>query len=895
MIPILYEATELNFTSNGVCRLAEATECHVTEERNGEYELTLTYPITGKYYNQIQEGMYIAATHDDKSDRQPFRIYRRSAPFNGLVQFFAHHISYMLNNIILNPITAGSAADAFDQMETDTITTNPFTMWTDVTTAGNFKNETPSSIRSALGGKRGSILDVYGGEYEWDMFTVKLHAQRGNNSGVTIRYGKNLTDLDQTIDAGGIYNAIVPFWFGTVDDVDVLVTLPEHYVAASGVTSPVMVVMDFSSEFQDQPTEAQLRSAASSFLSNNQPWIPSENIKISFVQLWQTEEYKDVAVLQRLSLCDRVNVYYPAMGITAENVEIIKVVYNVLLDRYDSMELGDARSTFADTLIDPMETAIEAATQNLASKSYMQSAIENSTQQIVGGMGGNIVIALDANGWPVELLMMDTKDKSTAVNVWRWNLGGFGHSHDGYDGPFSDFAITQDGKINANFITAGTMLANRIKGGTLSLGGVDNGNGVLHVYDASGNLIGKWDKDGADISGVLTLLGDDILYTVGEKKQVVFYYSSGEPHYKNALEEAMRFEGYDSSNNLMATRNWGYASDSNIFDMTIIPTNTSPVGPQANRIIFFYKGASNINNISFNDMVESANSRSSHLMLREETSYNSSTNVVEFRMLDTGTEIFKITKAEAQIGSINAYNDGSSSYGSYMRTTTTDNLIKLYSGQASNSFSQLIIGNKHGTNNFKQIRLELAAGPKIRIDADSQIFITDSSTGGTDTDNSDYMDVHNGYIRIRSRYTSGGTSLYTQIDLSPGQSYQKASTSSIRYKHNIEPLHDDILDPHRLYNLKPKQFRYNLEVPLQYPDMYGNTLPGFIAEDVADVYPAAVIHHPAHSGDIESWDERRIIPPMLSLIQEQHEQIEALTERVNQLETLVNQLLNERT
>lgn len=493
MIPILYEATETNFTSNGVCRLAEATECTVTEARNGEYELTLTYPITGKYYDQIVEGMFIAATHDDKSDRQPFRIYRRSAPFNGLVQFFAHHISYALNNIVLNPITATSAADAFDQMETDTVTTNPFTMWTDVTASGTFETTTPASIRSVLGGSRGSVLDVFGGEYEWDMLTVKLHNQRGLDSDATIRYGKNLTNLNQVIDTGGIYNAIVPFWFGTVDDEDVLVTLPEDYVAADGVTSPVMVVKDFSSEWQDQPTVAQLRAKAASYLSSNKPWIPSENIKISFVQLWQTEEYKDVAVLQRLSLCDRVNVYYPALGITAEGVKIIKTVYNVLLDRYDEMELGDARSSFADTLINPLENAIVEASQS--SKSFLQKAIDHATKLITGGLGGHIVFMYDANGKPTEMLVMDTEDVGTAVHVLRINVNGIGFSSNGVNGPFTS-AWTLDGQFVADFITAGTMLANRIKGGTLSLGGLDNGNGVLIVYDANNNEIGRWDQEG---------------------------------------------------------------------------------------------------------------------------------------------------------------------------------------------------------------------------------------------------------------------------------------------------------------------------------------------------------------------------------------------------------------
>lgn len=498
MIPILYDSSETSFASNGICRLADATSCIVTEARNGEYELTFTYPITGKYYDQIAEGMYVSATHDDTGDRQAFCIYRRSAPISGLVQFWAHHISYELNNIVLNPTTATSAADAFSQIEQNTVTTNPFAMWTDLVAVGTFKTDVPATVRSILGGSQGSILDVYGGEYEWDMRTVKLHAARGVNSGVTIRYGKNLADINQVIDVSGIYNAIVPFWFGTVNEVDTLVTLPEGYVAAAGVTNAILAVKDFSGEFDSQPTQAQLRSKASSFLASNRPWIPNENISIKFVQLWQTEEYKDVAVLQRLSLCDKVNVYYPALGITAENVEIIKTVYNVLLDRYDEMELGQAKSTFADSLISPVDAAIQTATEGLASKSYTQSAIDRATQMITGGLGGHVVFVYDANDQPTEILIMDTADTSTAVNVLRMNVNGIGFSSHGVNGPFAS-AWTLDGQFVADFITAGTMSANRINGGTLTLGGVDNGDGVLTVNNAAGSEVVRLNNAGIKI------------------------------------------------------------------------------------------------------------------------------------------------------------------------------------------------------------------------------------------------------------------------------------------------------------------------------------------------------------------------------------------------------------
>lgn len=498
MIPILYDSSETSFASNGICRLADATSCIVTEARNGEYELTFAYPITGKYYDQIAEGMYVSATHDDTGDRQAFCIYRRSAPISGLVQFWAHHISYELNNIVLNPTTATSAADAFSQIEQNTVATNPFTMWTDLVAIGTFKTDVPATVRSILGGSQGSILDVYGGEYEWDMRTVKLHAARGVNSGVTIRYGKNLADINQVIDAGGIYNAIVPFWFGTVNEVDTLVTLPEGYVAATGVTNVILAVKDFTSEFDSQPTQAQLRAKATTFLNDNRPWIPNENIKVKFVQLWQTEEYKDVAVLQRLGLCDRVNVYYPALGITAENVEIIKTVYNVLLDRYDEMELGQAKSTFADSLISPVDAAIQTATEGLASKSYTQSAIDRATQMITGGLGGHVVFVYDANDQPTEILIMDTADTSTAVNVLRMNVNGIGFSSNGVNGPFTS-AWTLDGQFVADFITAGTMSANRINGGTLTLGGVDNGDGVLTVNNAAGSEVVRLNNAGIKI------------------------------------------------------------------------------------------------------------------------------------------------------------------------------------------------------------------------------------------------------------------------------------------------------------------------------------------------------------------------------------------------------------
>lgn len=495
MIPILYEATETEFTSNGIGRLRDCISCRVTEERNGKYECEFKYPVTGKRYADIVEGCFISVTHDDTGDRQPFIIYRRSAPINGVVTFNAHHVSYQLNNVVLNPFTAGSATEVMAKIPINSINTNPFTFWTDKETTANFNLSNPASVRSILGGSRGSVLDTFGGgEYEFTNYTVKLYQRRGTDTDVTIRYGKNMADLEQQKDVSGVYNAIVPYWAG--GEGDNVVMLDEKIVIADGVTNAVPVARDFSADFQNEPTQAQLRARAKSFLSSNKPWVPDENIKVDFVQLWQTSQYKDVASLQRVKLCDTVNVYYPKLGITAEGVKIIRIVYNVLLDRYDEMELGDARSTFAETVL--KQAAETMATSGFVKTTAMQKAIDHATKLITGGLGGHVVFNLNADGEPEEILVMDTADTSTAVNVIRINANGIGFSTNGYNGPFNT-AWTLDGNFVADFITTGTLNANLIKTGvladtnnntmfnlstgelTMKKGSINIGNGVFSV------------------------------------------------------------------------------------------------------------------------------------------------------------------------------------------------------------------------------------------------------------------------------------------------------------------------------------------------------------------------------------------------------------------------------
>ncbi len=470
MIPILYEANTTSFTNNGIGRLSDCISCVVQEKESGIYECKFKYPMTGMHYSDIQEKRIIYCIHDDTKTCQPFEIYSRSAPIKGVVTFFAHHVSYKLGNVILDPFTATSCAEAFTKLKTYEINQSDFSFWTDKEAAGDFEIKVPTATRAVLAGEEGSILDAFdGGDYEWDGYTVKLYHDRGADNNVYIRYGVNMTGMTQETDDSDVYNAVVPFWYHEStgeDDPEVLVTVTGKIVRASSATTQTLrpVVLDLSDQWVEAPTQQQLINYSETFMNQNTVWKLKENIKVNFIALWQTEDYRNVAPLQRVALYDYVWAIHDELGVR-KKLQVVEVNYNVLTERYDSMELGDAKQSFAKVVTAVTETDIK---KSLPSKSYVQQAIDYSTDLITGNKGGYIVFNRDADGHPTELLIMDDDDTTQAVNVWRWNLSGLGHSHAGYDGPFSDIAITQDGRINATMVTTGTLTANIIKAGILS-------------------------------------------------------------------------------------------------------------------------------------------------------------------------------------------------------------------------------------------------------------------------------------------------------------------------------------------------------------------------------------------------------------------------------------------
>lgn len=478
MTPILYEGNEVNFTTNGLGRLADAISCKVIEEHNGVYELEMKYPITGIHYSDIQENRIILAQPHDGGLTEPFIIYKISRPLDGIITINAEHISYRLSHMVVSPFTAGSIQEAFSNLPNNITPTCPFTFTTDLTVPGGYSIETPRSVRGMLSGEEGSILDVYGhGDYEFSRWNVILRQNRGSDNGVTLRYGKNITALNNTLDMTEVYTGICPFWTNG----ETTVMLPEKVVLSNHVSDyPYQIIktVDFSSEYEEAPSAAQLRAKAQSYVSNNEGWKLRNNITVSFVQLWNTEEYKNIAALERVNMCDVVHVVYSKLGVDF-TTQVVRTDYDVLQERYNSITLGNTYYTLNNFFDEEIASSEEAQT------SHMQKAIARATKLIQGGLGGHVVFNTNADGEPQEILIMDTDDISTAVNVIRMNLNGIGFSTTGYNGPFTT-AWTIDGHFVADFIDTGNLTANIIKSGVLQ---DEGGNTVFNL--ATGALSSK--------------------------------------------------------------------------------------------------------------------------------------------------------------------------------------------------------------------------------------------------------------------------------------------------------------------------------------------------------------------------------------------------------------------
>ena len=359
MIPVLFNKTATDFTSYGIGALSDTISCVVTEERNGLYELEMQYPTSGIHFSEIENSAIILAKPNESQNAQAFRIYQIESPIDEVCTIRAEHISYQLNHIPVDCFSATGISDAFVKLKQYSLTQNPFTFYTDKTSQSSFQNKLPKSARALLGGEAGSFLQKFKGEYLWDNWTVSLLNARGSDNGVVLRYGKNITDFNKDENYSDTVTGICPYWTneGTVlvgDITKVNTTLPYDRVEVMDVSSDIELPDE--GEGVVAPTKAQVTAAGAQELNNKSyVGVPATNITISFVALWQTEEYKDIAPLESVGLCDTVTVIYEKYGVSKKE-KVIKTVYDTLLERYNEIEIGDPHYNLATSFASVLAT-----------------------------------------------------------------------------------------------------------------------------------------------------------------------------------------------------------------------------------------------------------------------------------------------------------------------------------------------------------------------------------------------------------------------------------------------------------------------------------------------------------------------------------------------------------
>lgn len=450
----LYDKNETDFMHNGICIL-KPLDAIVIEELNGDYSLKVTMPRGNKEI-EIEQ---IIEVPTPKSE-QLFRVYNSDIDILGNQVFYARHIFYdLLDYFIEDTRPSGSGALAISKILEGT----PFTGNSDITSQGTAYYQMMNPVKAILGADN-AFINVWGGELERDNFNVRMKNHIGENRGVSIRYRKNLTGLRLQTDLSSVYTKVMPT--GLQENGQTVLKLPEKYIESPLIDNYANVKttrihysdIKIDEETSEEQALEKLRNAVVQEFKNGLD-KPQITATVEFIPLQHTEEYKDFAVLESVYLGDTVKIFHEDLDIELE-AQVISYEFDALSKRYNKVVLGNANPKYGDTQRKYIEQVKKETTA-------LEQAILNATQLITGNIGGYVV--LHPAEKPQEIFIMDTPNMSTAQKVWRWNLSGLGYSSTGVNGPFA-LAMTMDGAIVADFITAGTINGSLIKAGSVQAG-----------------------------------------------------------------------------------------------------------------------------------------------------------------------------------------------------------------------------------------------------------------------------------------------------------------------------------------------------------------------------------------------------------------------------------------
>lgn len=779
---------------------------------------TFAMPPTHKMYGQLKRATdYIDVYRDGEQD--PLfsgRVYQIQDTMNGLQKVTCEGAMTFLSDTIFRPVTFdgqlhslvsaiitshNSQVESAKQITIGSITVANSGVYRDYlnyeTSISRLKDLVETFGGYLMVRKRNGVLYL-----DWlDDFTTVCSQE--------IRLAENLIDIKKTINIDDLATVVIPL--GAKGDDGERLTIKSvnsnlDYLTASSSEIAMYGYIVKAVIWDDVTTASALKTKGQNYLAA--ALTPMMNISLTAVDLadagYDIESFK---------VGTKIAVTTLPHGLDGVQFSCAKQKLRLLDPGQNRMELGEVKEGYVQSQRGLSEEKImgDVAKQISSMELTLVQAIQEATALITGNEGGYVIFHDgDGDGYPDEILIMNTADIQTATKVWRWNKSGLGYSSTGYNGTYG-LAMTINGVINANYITTGTLTANLIRAGLLS---AQNGESY-------------WNLDTGELKIVGELGIEHTLNTVPNQPRVGYWItgrmkvgrariplSADNPKYRNELPTLL------SEYLLKPSSSSGSYTKYAIRSQTCHGISSTWTDPTQNVEYTDYtlcknKYARIVAVADMNYDIDSSNNPSSGMVLTERVQTGGF--YYSAKEFDNDTDYYELSVSKAR--------------GIYAK------YIGIY--------SEVLLQAKDGEFYYH---------------------------GDANNTNKPSID-----ITVSAQLVNG-----TQI------AFQGSSAK--RYKKDIRPIETDELDPHNLLKLQIVEFKFRDDFDrLQYPDMKGKLIPGILAEDVDEIYPAAVIHDP--DGNVESWDERRIIPGMLALIQEQQKEIEELKEKYNKLEAMVKELL----
>ncbi|MED2372240.1 phage tail spike protein [Bacillus thuringiensis] len=514
----LYKPNETDFTHNGIGALDKNIyNATVEEELNGLFLFSFSYPLFAPRGLEI-EGMSIIKVPTPDGEQ----LFRVAAPKVSMGEITAqcYHIFYDLTENLIEDIFAETTNGngAMNRMSAGCQYKHPFQFYSDVPKIASARIVRKNPVEALLDSSQdNSFVNRWGGELKRDNFDVKMLLNRGMDRGVVIRHKKDLLGYEGNVDWKSPITRIMPQGFDGL-------FLPEKYVDSPLINKyphPKIKVVEFkhikaaigeNADDEDAvPLEEAyrlLRQAAKDMFAIQKVDQPKANYNVKFQELSQTEEYKDYKHLQSVYMADTVTVEHQEDGIDIK-AKVIAYKYDPIKKEYLDITIGNFKESFTD--VSGRVDLVQEELSNMPG-SILDAAKANATSLINSGFGGHVRI------YPDRILIMDTKDEKSAKKVWQWNLNGLGYSSTGVNGPYGT-AITSDGRIVADFITAGTLSGNLVQGGEItgatlrtsdSVNYVNISKQFIRLYESSRTrvFVGYYKNSRNEIQPTLILGGD---------------------------------------------------------------------------------------------------------------------------------------------------------------------------------------------------------------------------------------------------------------------------------------------------------------------------------------------------------------------------------------------------